>query len=100
MIIGGVIVVLIVLVGALGAANGWWNKKNSQTGDNTLPVAGDKTAGSPLANNSASGLSGVPCEHPNRRPIGVMVAGDPINRPISDSRSLTWCLNFRFWSVT
>lgn len=30
-----------------------------------------------------SGLSGMPCEHPNRRAIGVMMAGDPINRPMS-----------------
>ncbi len=30
-----------------------------------------------------SGLSGMPCEHPNRRAVGVMMAGDPINRPMS-----------------
>ena len=30
-----------------------------------------------------SGLSGVTCEHSTRRPIGVMLAGDPINRPVS-----------------
>lgn len=30
-----------------------------------------------------SGLSGMPCEHPDRRAIGVMLAGDPINRPMS-----------------
>lgn len=32
---------------------------------------------------TASGLSGMPCAHPDRRAIGVMLAGDPINRPMS-----------------
>jgi hypothetical protein len=30
-----------------------------------------------------SGLSGMVCDEPDRRPIGVMLAGDPINRPVS-----------------
>ncbi|MEK7557066.1 MAG: DUF3048 domain-containing protein [Patescibacteria group bacterium] len=37
-----------------------------------------------------SGLSGVECGHPGRRAIGVMLAGDPINRPVSGFASADW----------
>ncbi|MDA1168928.1 MAG: DUF3048 domain-containing protein [bacterium] len=53
-----------------------------------LPIGGIRPAGeftipTPQVNRETSGLSGMPCAHPNRRPIGVMLAGDPINRPMS-----------------
>lgn len=59
----------------------------------TLKSDTDKEAGIfgdlPFADDAAkqpiteSGLSGRTCDHPDRRAIGVMLAGDPINRPIS-----------------
>lgn len=45
-----------------------------------LPVS--SPAETPIS-TTTSGLSGLPCEHPTRRAIGVMLAGDPINRPLS-----------------
>lgn len=51
-----------------------------------LPSGQPRVAFSPEPtpmNRETSGLSGMPCAHPNRRPIGVMLAGDPINRPMS-----------------
>ena len=53
-----------------------------------LPSSGVRPAGPfstpiPEVARDTSGLSGMPCAHPNRRPIGVMMAGDPINRPMS-----------------
>ena len=42
----------------------------------SLPLSGDKQ-------RTISGLSGMACEHPSRRPIAVMLAADPINRPVS-----------------
>ncbi|MEK7499347.1 MAG: DUF3048 domain-containing protein, partial [Patescibacteria group bacterium] len=53
-----------------------------------LPIGGIRPASefaspTPEVNRETSGLSGMPCAHPNRRPIGVMLAGDPINRPMS-----------------
>lgn len=83
--IGAGIAVLIVAIIGVGAYAGWF-KKQTTTGEDKglfgqLPLGGDQK--NEAVNNAASGLSGLPCEHPNRRAIGVMVAGDPINRPLS-----------------
>lgn len=62
----------------------------SETVFGQLPIGGIRPAGefsiptpNPEVNRETSGLSGMACAHPNRRPIGVMLAGDPINRPMS-----------------
>lgn len=47
-----------------------------------LPLGGARPEDEGV-NRETSGLSGLSCETPNRRAIGVMLAGDPINRPIS-----------------
>lgn len=85
--IGGGIVVLLIAIGVAGWYAGWWQGKKitSGEGDDKGGLFGQLPLGqnSQQVNNDASGLSGMPCEHPNRRAIGVMVAGDPINRPLS-----------------
>jgi hypothetical protein len=89
-IVGGAVLIIIII--ALGAYAGMKAKKGELplSGDMSrgiygdLPGAGDKAAPTPEAvARETSGLSGMPCEHPNRRAIGVMLAGDPINRPMS-----------------
>ncbi len=80
-IVGGIILVVIVM------AAGTWaglRKKNLASEDSrnffeNLPLSNIKDVVAP----TTSGLSGRTCEDPNRRPIGVMLAGDPINRPVS-----------------
>lgn len=75
------VLLLIVGAGAYAAL-----RRPSGTGDSVgnslignLPGALDRTPDKP----PVSGLSGRSCEHYNRRAIGVMLAGDPINRPMS-----------------
>jgi hypothetical protein len=83
------IIIVAVIVGVIIIAGGAWaglhGKKGSTGTYGNLPLGGDKQATpTPEAvNRDTSGLSGMPCDHPNRRPIGVMLAGDPINRPLS-----------------
>lgn len=48
-----------------------------------LPMSGEKTPTPTPEPRTTSGLSGNICERPDRRPIAVMLAGDPINRPMS-----------------
>lgn len=52
--------------------------------------------------STASGLSGVTCDHPDRRPIGVILAGDPINRPMSgfSQADIVWELPVLVSNVT
>lgn len=77
-IIGGVVAVVLLIIGGVWAFRG----------GNSVP-AGEGLAGIlPEANDAErvatmGGLSGRACEEPNRRAIGVMLAGDPINRPVS-----------------
>ncbi len=88
--IGGI--VLLVVIIALGVYAGM-RAKNGQlplSGDlsrgiyGDLPLGGEKPVATPdTVARETSGLSGMPCEHPNRRALGVMLAGDPINRPMS-----------------
>lgn len=80
----GAVVVLVVLIVVVASFTGILAKKNSSTTTNgNGGIFGQLQATATPINNQVSGLSGMPCEHPNRRTIGVMVAGDPINRPIS-----------------
>ena len=76
----------IILLVAGMAWSATQRSRNGELGDATggglLPIADDKER-EPEANASMSGLSGMPCEQANRRPIGVMLASDPINRPVS-----------------
>ncbi len=87
--IAGVVLVLII---ALGVYAGMRAKRGELPlsgnlsrgiyGD--LPLGGEKPVATPdVVARETSGLSGMPCEHPNRRALGVMLAGDPINRPMS-----------------
>lgn len=78
--LGGGIVVLLVAIGVVGFYAGWWQSKTTSVDNGGLlkQIIPDTKV-----NNETSGLSGMPCEHPNRRTIGVMMAGDPINRPLS-----------------
>lgn len=48
-----------------------------------LPLAEELQERARQLTRDTSGLSGMKCEHPNRRAVGVMLAGDPINRPVS-----------------
>lgn len=80
-IIGAIVVLLIVGLGVYaGLRSGGGDgdgEKNSIFGDLPLSDLAD------LRPSNVSGLSGVECEDADRRPIGVMLAGDPINRPVS-----------------
>jgi hypothetical protein len=84
-LLGGGIVILLVAIGVVGSYAGWWaGKKTMVDGEQQKPLFGQLPfGGDAQVNNSTSGLSGMPCDHPNRRAIGVMLAGDPINRPMS-----------------
>ncbi len=79
--------VLLVIVG-LGAYAGMRSGTSGEGGEKkdgiygSLPLDGSKPKDTQV-NRETSGLSGIACEHPNRRAIGVMLAGDPINRPMS-----------------
>lgn len=57
--------------------------KNLQKLPESLQRALPSPSPSPQAPTTYSGLSGRACEHADRRAIGVMLAGDPINRPLS-----------------
>ncbi len=91
-IAGAVVVVLLIGFGLYA-----WLAPQSSVGQyvsnaiyGELPIGGVRPAGdfsqptpTPVISRETSGLSGMPCEHPTRRAIGVMLAGDPINRPMS-----------------
>jgi len=82
----GIIVGVVVLV--LIIAGGVWAALRQRGGDaadggGERGIFGNLPSASDRENDRISGLSGKECEHPQRRPIGVMLAGDPINRPLS-----------------
>lgn len=84
-IVAGVVVVLLIAgLGIYAAvrmndtANGPATGRDAGT-FGLLPGSSDRAQEA----TTTSGLSGVACAHPDRRAIGVMLAGDPINRPIS-----------------
>lgn len=89
--IAGVFIVLLAILMSLYmwlAPNNSIRRYVSESIFGQLPVSGDKSAeqgpsATPVIARDTSGLSGVACEHPNRRPVGVMMAGDTINRPMS-----------------
>lgn len=92
----GIIVILLLIVGGAYAV---MRSNSSSLGEKeeggifgSLPLSGDaeKRAEEEQKNKGMSGLSGVACAHPDRRAIGVMVAGDPINRPISGFAKADW----------
>lgn len=75
-----------VIVIAVGAYVGLHSKSKGSGSTSTygnLPLGQNASPTPAPVNRDTSGLSGMPCDHPNRRPIGVMLAGDPINRPLS-----------------
>jgi hypothetical protein len=63
-----------------------------------LPSSSDRD----IPARTTSGLSGMPCDEPTRRPIGVMLAGDPINRPMSgfSQADMVWELPVLVSNVT
>jgi len=74
----------------------------TRTGGDTfgsLPLIGNAPA-APVP--TTSGLSGRSCDDPGRRAIGVMLAGDPINRPVSGfaSADMVWELPVLVSDVT
>lgn len=75
-VVGGAVVVSLIAYFVIGRGSTFG------AGDRygLLPVAPEAAEQPPA---TVSGLSGVPCEHPDRRAIGVMMAGDTINRPMS-----------------
>lgn len=84
-LIGGIVALLIVIgLGVYAAMRPTQQDPLVEDDDKgifgQLSGAGDREED---AVRDISGLSGMKCEHPTRRPIGVMLAGDPINRPIS-----------------
>jgi hypothetical protein len=101
---GVVVVLLIVALGIYAAVR----MNDTATGPNSgrdagtfglLPGSGDREQ---EVARTTSGLSGVPCAHPDRRAIGVMLAGDPINRPVSgfSQADMVWELPVLVSNVT
>lgn len=83
--VGVAVILLIVALGIWAAVKSREGTGQSTTAGNEgvfgiLPGSGDRPE---AAAPTTSGLSGVSCAHPDRRAIGVMLAGDPINRPMS-----------------
>lgn len=96
-IVFGVALVVILLIAGIwyvmGAPGASENVKRSI---GKLPSAGDRIVPgrsgdgplsflkpSPTPSGNESPLSGIACANAKRRPMGVMLASDPINRPVS-----------------
>lgn len=84
---GIVAVALLLIAGGGYAAVRYWQGGLGSEGSNSgkfgdLPASGDREPEA-QAPSTYSGLSGMPCERADRRAIGVMLAADPINRPVS-----------------
>lgn len=86
-LVGGIVALVVIIgLGVYAAVSPRSpfssNGKSGVYGE--LPLSGDQQKQQEeQVSRGESGLSGMKCEHPNRRAIGVMLAGDPINRPIS-----------------
>lgn len=82
----GVVVVVVLAVIGLGlfaAINKSGNEKNDLSMANRLlPKSDDRVVEEPNVPTGVSGLSGMTCANSNRRAIAVMLASDPINRPV------------------
>ncbi len=79
------VVVALVLVAALAwvaARSGQRNGGDDSLTGGDLPMAGEREEKVTIS-SEVSGLSGMSCENANRRPVAVMLASDPINRPVS-----------------
>lgn len=80
------IVVLLIIIGVAAYAGLRPGSSNEEDGDRnfgSLPLGGEREEQEEEVSGSISGLSGRTCEGADRRPIGVMLAADPINRPVS-----------------
>lgn len=91
-VVSGALAVVTVLGAALWYALGTPGAPESvkrTLASGRLPSAGDRviperpTAPPPPTPDPASPLSGLPCANARRRPLGVMLAADPVNRPVS-----------------
>lgn len=90
MIGGGILLVLLIGLGAWTMMRALGHDASDVFGNLPLSDITDRITEpepTPVAN---SVLSGVACVHPDRRPIGVMLAGDPINRPVSGFAKADW----------
>ena len=75
-----VAIVVIIAVGVLGYALGWFGKKKANPLNlNTIQNA----PSAPLNTGDVSPFSGLACDNWNRRPIAVMEAADVSVRPDS-----------------
>lgn len=100
MIIGAILILLIV---GLGIYAGLRRTTGGEGDDKSGGIFGELPLGGVLDNKpQVSGLSGRSCETIDRRPIGVMLAGDPINRPVSGfaKADLVWELPVLVSDVT
>lgn len=80
----GVLLLLILGVGVYAGLRGRGGDTKNGGVFGNLPLSDiAERAVEEVTGPKVSGLSGVACAHPDRRPIGVMLAGDPINRPVS-----------------
>lgn len=92
-IAGGVAAVLLLALGTYAALRARSQPDSTSGGPlGNLPLSGDaeRAAQEEEKNKGVSGLSGMACAHPDRRTIGVMLAGDPINRPVSGFTKADW----------
>src|SRR3989344_3131391 len=78
----GVILLIIIGFGAYVSVRSGAPEEGDDGVYGTLPLGGARPQDEDISRDT-SGLSGIACETPNRRAIGVMLAGDPINRPMS-----------------
>lgn len=96
------VVFALSVVSALVVGGGWLLQRSpgasirvGKTGKG-LPLAGERTLPlldapgeqqptpiTPFVSEAVSPLSGISCANSERRPIGVMLASDPISRPVS-----------------
>lgn len=81
----GAVLAALVIAGGMYAMKGFLFTGELGEGDRfgSLPSANDKPEEVAQLPSQQSGLSGRTCAEPRRRTIGVMLAGDPINRPVS-----------------
>lgn len=89
---GGVLLVVLLAAGTYAMMRSGGGGGGGAFGNLPLSDLADKLAeAEPTPKNAGmSGLSGVACAHPDRRAIGVMLAGDPINRPVSGFAKADW----------
>lgn len=92
LIVGAIVAAVVLLLGIVWYAFGLPGAPSSVKRTlGRLPTAGDRLIleqasqpGEPVPTpDQTSPLSGLACANARRRPIGVMLASDPINRPVS-----------------